>query len=67
MKIDWTQLLTREAREERRNAETIEAQKARARAYLAQTDWYVTRRTETAEKIPQDITDKRTEARKLLG
>lgn len=36
---------------------------AEARAYLASTDWYVTRKIETGVEIPQDILDARTAAR----
>ena len=34
-----------------------------ARKYLADTDWYVTRKTETGNAIPDDILTKRQEAR----
>lgn len=34
-----------------------------ARAYLSSTDWYVVRRSETGEEIPQEILDKRAAAR----
>lgn len=34
-----------------------------ALAYLASTDWYVTRFTETGVAIPDDVTTKRVEAR----
>ena len=34
-----------------------------AREYLASTDWYVVRRSETGEPIPQDVMDKRAAAR----
>jgi hypothetical protein len=34
-----------------------------ARRYLADTDWYVVRKTETGEAIPDDITTARQEAR----
>tara|TARA_R100001460_G_scaffold31597_1_gene62248 strand:+ start:885 stop:1184 length:300 start_codon:yes stop_codon:yes gene_type:complete len=34
-----------------------------ARRYLADTDWYITRNTETGAAIPSDITTKRQEAR----
>ena len=36
---------------------------AKARTYLAETDWYVIRYTETAVEVPADITTKRAEAR----
>ena len=34
-----------------------------ARQYLAETDWYVTRKAETGKAIPDDILTKREEAR----
>ena len=34
-----------------------------ARKYLADTDWYITRNTETGAAIPSEITTKRQEAR----
>lgn len=37
--------------------------KQNAKRYLADTDWYVTRYSETGVAIPQDILDKRAEAR----
>jgi len=43
-------------------AESIIAKK-RARQYLAQTDWYVTRKAETGTAIPDDVLTKRAQAR----
>lgn len=60
MNIDWSLKETATGRE-------AAVQKARALAYLVQTDWYVTRWTETAEKIPKGITDKRAEARETMN
>ena len=37
-----------------------------ARRYLADTDWYVVRKTETGEAIPDDITTARQEARERI-
>ena len=34
-----------------------------SRAYLASTDWYITRHAETGEAIPDDITTNRASAR----
>ena len=43
---------------------TSSEQKAsESRSYLASTDWYVVRRSETDEPIPQDVMDKRAAAR----
>lgn len=37
-----------------------------ARRYLAETDWYVTRKAETGKAIPDDIATKRQEAREKV-
>ena len=42
---------------------TKEQLAAEARAYLASTDWYVVRRSETGEPIPQDVMTNRAAAR----
>ena len=39
------------------------AAKLNAKEYLKQTDWYVTRYAETGELIPEEISQKRAEAR----
>ena len=39
---------------------------ATSRAYLASTDWYVTRRSDTGEAIPTDIDTARAEARAAI-
>lgn len=45
-------------------AEQLQEQtNAKARAYLAETDWYVVRKAETGVGIPADILAKRAEAR----
>lgn len=43
--------------------EQIQINNAKARQYLAETDWYVIRRTETGDEIPQEILDRRAAAR----
>jgi hypothetical protein len=43
-------------------SESIIAKK-QARRYLAETDWYVTRKAETGTAIPDDILTKRAQAR----
>ena len=37
-----------------------------ARKYLAETDWYVTRKAETGKAIPDDVVTKRQEARERV-
>lgn len=41
-------------------------QKAEAKQYLNNTDWYVTRKVETGADIPEDVIVKRAECRVLL-
>ena len=42
---------------------TIVSDNHQSRQYLADTDWYVTRKAETGKAIPDDILTKREEAR----
>jgi len=44
----------------------INIQNYQARKYLADTDWYVTRKAETGKAIPDDILTKRQEAREKV-
>tara|TARA_R110000737_G_scaffold347577_1_gene379390 strand:+ start:464 stop:790 length:327 start_codon:yes stop_codon:yes gene_type:complete len=39
---------------------------ATSRAYLASTDWYITRYTETGDEVPLDVATARAEARTLI-
>lgn len=50
--------------EARRNPEAIRAE---ARAYLDDTDWYVTRLAETGRPIPPEVTAARAAARETLS
>ena len=43
-----------------------ELKNAQSRAYLAETDWYVTRFAETGVPIPDEIKQKRAEAREAV-
>ena len=47
-------------------ANAQELTNATSRAYLASTDWYVTRRSGTGEAIPTDIDTARAEARAAI-
>ena len=63
IRVDWTK---------RQNAETratVEAREAAAsaRAYLASTDWYVTRATETGKPIPDVVRKAREIARQTAS
>ncbi len=44
----------------------VAMQNYEARKYLADTDWYVTRKAETGKAIPDDILTKRQEAREKV-
>lgn len=37
-----------------------------ARAYLAETDWYVSRKAETGKAIPEDVLARRAESRAAI-
>jgi hypothetical protein len=50
-----------------REAAALAAEKAKAQAYLASTDWYVVRHAETGKAIPADVMDARAKARELLS
>ena len=45
-------------------ADKIKEVKQQAQKILAETDWYITRKTETGESIPQEILDYRANIRK---
>ena len=47
-------------------ANAQELTNATSRAYLASTDWYVTRRSDTGEAIPTDVTTAREAARSAI-
>ena len=40
---------------------------ATSQAYLASTDWYITRQAETAVAVPDDVTTARAEAREAIS
>lgn len=52
---------------EKKAAAEKEKLKKEALAYLNSTDWYVARKQETGKEIPQDVLDKRAEARVTLS
>jgi hypothetical protein len=63
IRVDWSKrqnAATRAADMEREAA-------VRARAYLAETDWYVTRAAETGKPIPDDIKAARKVARETAS
>lgn len=60
--IDLSQL------EKVKTAKEVDADQARQTAisYLSSTDWYVVRQFETGEKVPDEISELRAEARTKL-
>lgn len=60
IKIDQSKWTTEAERQARDEAE-------RARRYLAETDWYVTRAAETGKPIPDDIKTAREDARQIAS
>jgi hypothetical protein len=63
MTVDLSQLITAEARRDADEAHDVAAQLAVSQAYLADTDWYVTRKVETGKAIPEEILAARNAAR----
>ena len=61
--IDFTKMKTSEQREAEQLAELRASVRAEALSYLAKTDWFVTRLTETGKAIPDDVLKLRQEAR----
>ena len=47
-------------------ANTQEVTNATSRAYLASTDWYITRKAETGDAVPSEITTLRSAARAAI-
>lgn len=64
--IDFSKVITLEIKEEESAKAEQERINHEARAYLNQTDWYVTRHQETGEPIPDDVLILRQEAREKV-
>lgn len=45
---------------------SIQKKLARAKSYLAETDWYYARKAETGEDVPADVVPKRIAARDYI-
>jgi hypothetical protein len=50
-----------------RAAQERDAARAEALAYLAETDWFVTRLAETGKPVPDDVAARRATARKAAS
>lgn len=66
IKINQDQILTAADKASQLAAEAEEAARGQALAYLAETDWHVTRMVETGVAIPNDVSKARAEAREVL-
>ena len=66
-KIDFSQTITAEAKAEAEREAVRQAERLSARAYLADTDWYVARFTETGKPIPEDVMKSRQAARDVIN
>ena len=67
MMIDWGQVITAEDKEQAAAEAAREAARETALRYLAETDWYVIRASDTGKSVPKDIAKRRAEARKAAG
>lgn len=67
IRVDWTKRESKADREARAKEEALEAERAAARRYLAETDWMVTRAMETGKPIPEDIKAARENARRTAS
>lgn len=67
MNIDFTKEVTKEEQTAQQEKQDAALRAADALKYLFETDWYVTRKIETGEEIPEEILQKRAEARLVAG
>ena len=63
MNIDYSQIITAEAKQAQAQASLRADRQLEAAAYLVATDWYVTRFAETGSPIPEDVQAERKAAR----
>jgi 2-oxo-4-hydroxy-4-carboxy--5-ureidoimidazoline (OHCU) decarboxylase len=63
MNIDYSQIITAEARQAQAQADLSVARQREAAAFLAATDWYVSRFAETGSPIPKEVQAERKAAR----
>lgn len=63
MSIDWSRLVTVEDKAQQSEEARRAADNTEARAYLAETDWYVIRLQETGQPVPDDVLASRAAAR----
>lgn len=63
MPIDKSQLVTKEDKERAIQEREIRTLAHESSAYLRETDWYIVRKHETGKDVPQEILQKRADAR----
>ena len=64
--VDLSRLITAQDRAAEAEADRRDAERIQSRAFLARTDWYVTRLTETGTPVPPDVSAEREAARRVL-
>lgn len=64
--IDLSRIITAADKRAEAARVALETRQTEARAYLAETDWYVTRLAETGAAIPEEISAERHAARASL-
>ena len=67
MTIDWGQVITADSKEQAAADAARESAREAALRYLAETDWYVIRASDTGKAVPKDVAKRRAEARKAAG
>ena len=66
-KIDWGAVRTAGDKAAARAERARATECAAARRYLAQTDWYVIRASDTGAPVPEAVRARRVDARRLLS
>ena len=67
MTIDFSQTVTAEQKAAAATAAQRETEMAAARDYLQSTDWMAIREAEGVKPMPDDVREKRAEARRVLS
>ncbi|MEQ9692878.1 hypothetical protein [Shimia sp. SDUM112013] len=65
--IDFSQMITSQAKQETLCQMERDTKIREATAYLENTDWYVVRAAETGKPIPQSVLEKRAECRNEIS
>jgi len=67
MAIDWNAVISAADKAAARAMRGRETERALARNYLAETDWYVIRAADTGEPMPAPVRARRIAARQMLS